>query len=87
MDIPLLLSGLNEVTPLSDPVRKLFDENHAIPEILTAEDIDVLLGLQSKIEGAKLELQLPPVDINVIAIHAKVIKPFVSQSDDEDDFI
>lgn len=87
MDIPLLLSGLEEVPLFSDPVKTLFNLNESIPEINTSDDIDALCDLVTKCEGAAISLQLPPVDLGVVEMHVTVIKPFVSQSDDEDDFI
>lgn len=87
MDIPLLLSGLNEVRSLSDPIKDLYDANQAIPEIIDASSIDALMALHAQIYGHESTLSLPTVNIAVMEVHLTVIKPFVSQSDDEDDFI
>lgn len=87
MNIPLLLSGLNELPSFSDPIKIIFDRNESIPEILNGNDVDVLLNLRAEIQLNSAALNLPFVDINVMTIHVNVIKPFISQSDDEDDFI
>ncbi len=87
MDIPLLLSGLNEAASFGDPAKVLYDENLSVPEITSAADIDTLVDLELKIQAQTAKFNMPYVEIAVMAIHAKVIKPFISQTDDEDDFI
>lgn len=87
MDIQLLLSGLEQAPSFSDPVKALYDAAESIQSISSAADIDALLGLNADISEQISQMLMPHVELHVMEIHAKVIKPFVSQSDDEDDFI
>ncbi len=87
MDIPLLLSGLNDIPSFSDPIKDLFDKNESIKEINSDKDINALLDLGHGVMEELLKINFVAVDINVMAIHAQVIKPFISQADAEDDFI
>lgn len=87
MDIPLLISGLRESPSFSDPVRHIYNANLAIPKVNTLEDINALLDISSDIINKLVSISFSNVDTKVMSIHARVLKPFINNTDIEDDFI
>jgi hypothetical protein len=87
MDIARLTSELREVPSYSHPVKELFEADQVIPEIITIGDIDTLLDLAASCDTVLKALVSNPVSIDTIRIHAKIVKPFISDSDLEDYFV
>lgn len=87
MDITLLVSELREVPSYSTPVKKVYEAEAAIVEISNMASANALKDIYDQCEAALLELITNSVDIRTMKTHAKIVKPFVSQDDLEDDFI
>jgi hypothetical protein len=87
MDITLLVSELREVPSYSTPVKKVYEAEAAIVEVTDEASIEALMAIHGNCDLALTELITNSVDIRVMRTHAKIVKPFVSNDDLEDDFI
>lgn len=86
MDIQRLTSELSEVPSFSSNIEKTFEALNGISEIKTLEDINSLLNLSLNLLTIGENFLTSNVNIKVMSIHARVLKPFVSNTE-EDDFI
>lgn len=87
MDITLLISELREVPSYSTPVKQVYERELSIPSVTDSSSIEALISTYSECDAALVELITNSVDIRIMKTHAKIVKPFVSQADLEDDFI
>jgi len=87
MDITLLVSSLREVPSYSAPVQELYDREVAVVEVTDDASIRELRLIMEQCETAMTGLISTPVNISVMKTHAKIVKPFISNDDLEDDFI
>lgn len=87
MDIQLLASELCNIESYSDPVKKLYDENISIPAVVSSADIYLLNDIIRRCTLVTNSFQVSSVNIKVMKTHARVVKPYISISDIEDDFI
>lgn len=87
MDITLLASELREVPSYSTPVKRVYEDELAVLEVSDIASINALANIFTQCDTALSELITNSVDIRVMKTHAKIVKPFVSQADLEDDFI
>lgn len=87
MDITLLVSGLREVPSYSTPVKALYDGEVAVLSVIDDASIEALSRIEGECDTVLSGLIANSVDIRVMKTHAKIVKPFVSNDDLEDDFI
>lgn len=86
MTTTLLVSELLDSKSVFSCFEEVFNKEIAINSISSAQDVKALLEIDNQLNGLNSSL-VRVVNIDILSVHSKVVKPFVNKTTVEDDFI